>query len=144
MYNPCPTYPVTNRTVGPYNTVWYKWTCPTSGNYYFTTRGQDAFGVPITSFKSTVQIFVTNHGDVPEVVTDLLLIQQTTISSTPWGYGLTSPVLYDQSVGAAGGLDNGASIAFTATAGAIYYIQIDTRSSSARAPLRSNGVPSRA
>jgi len=130
-YNPCPSYPVANSTVGPYNTVWYQWTCPTSGNYYFTTRGQDAFGVPITSFKSTVQIFVTNHGIVPEVVTDLLLIQQVPVSGSPWGFGLTSIVLYDQSVGAAGGLDNGASIAFTATAGTIYYIQIDTRATGA-------------
>ena len=49
-YNPGPVYPVTRAIVGPFATVWYKWTCPATDNYFFSTR--DLSGGMATDFQS--------------------------------------------------------------------------------------------
>jgi hypothetical protein len=88
-------------TTAPSHTVWWAWTCPTNGDYYFETRGND--------FKSVLQAFT---GD----------------PTTPVVSGLAeTPYLMNQSAGFGNGFENGGLVAFTATAGTVYYIRVDGR-----------------
>lgn len=119
-YNPGPSYPVPRALVGPFASVWYSWTCPTTGDYWFSTRNTAGTNDPLTGknftdFATTCQVFLANSS--PASVMHLALISKVT----------TSPILLDQSVGFGDGLDNGAYMAFTATAGTTYYIQVDGR-----------------
>lgn len=102
-YNPGPIYPVTLAAIGPFSTVWFKWTAPTSDYYQFSTR--DLTGSMATNFKSTVQVFTGSAVNALTAVTYVL----------------------DQRVGDGYGADNGASVVFLATSGTTYYIQIDGR-----------------
>jgi hypothetical protein len=102
-YNPGPGYPTNQTQVGPFNTVWYSWTCSASGNYFFSTR--DETGAMATNFASTVNVFTGN------VVSSLARVT----------------TLMDQSVGDGNGADNGASVAFAAISGTVYSIQVDSR-----------------
>ena len=104
-YAPGPSYPVARAIVGPYATVWYAWTCPATAEYFFTTL--DKTGGLATNFKSSVQVFTGSAVNALTAVTAIM----------------------DQSVGDGWGTDNGASIAFLATSGTTYYIQVDGRGS---------------
>ena len=106
-YNKNPFYPIARTIVGPFATVWYSWACPTTGNYYFSTR--DLSGTNRTNFQSTLQAFTGSAVNSLTSVTYLM----------------------DQSVGDGDGADNGASIAFAATSGTTYYFQVDGRISGA-------------
>ena len=102
-FNPGPSYPVTRVVVGPFATVWYSWSCPASGKYFFSTR--DGTGGMATTFLSTVNVFTGAAVNALTRVTTLM----------------------DQSSGDGWGDDNGASIAFAAVSGTTYYIQVDSR-----------------
>jgi len=103
-YNPAASYPTARSMIGPYATVWYSWACPPrGGTFFFSTR--DATGANRTNFKSTVRVFTGSAvGSLAEV-----------------------PLLLDQSVGFGNGFDNGAVIAFAASFGSVYRIQVDCR-----------------
>lgn len=102
-YNPAPAYPVAPAVIAAANSVWYSWTCPATGDYFFSTR--DLTGGMATNYKSTVQVFTGSAVNALTAVTLLL----------------------NQSVGDGNGADNGASVAFAATSGTVYKIQIDGR-----------------
>ena len=102
-YSPFPNYPVARTIIGPFATVWYSWTCPTTGDYYFSTR--DLSGANRTNYKSTIEAYTGSAVNSLTRVTYLL----------------------DQASGEGFGLSNFASIAFTAAAGTTYYIQVDGR-----------------
>ena len=106
-YNPGPIYPIPRAldTNSPYNTTWYSWYCSVSGNYYFSTKHLSTT-TPVTDYLSTIQVSAGST-----------LLLQVEIPS----------YLMNQSVGDGNGMDNGASVAFAATAGTTYYIQIDGR-----------------
>lgn len=102
-YNPGPQLPKANATLGPYNSVWFMWTCPATGPYFFSTL--DKTGGMHTNFASSCNVFTGTAVNALTRVTTIM----------------------DQSVGDGWGSDNGASIAFDATNGATYYIQVDSR-----------------
>lgn len=103
-YNPGPMYPTGSKgSAGPFNTMWFQWVCPATDNYFFSTR--DRSGSLQTNFASTCNAFTGSAVNALTRVTTLM----------------------DQSVGDGNGTDNGASIAFAATSGTTYYIQIDSR-----------------
>lgn len=93
-------------TVG--KTVWWKWTCPADGNYFFTTEKMvNAIG---TNFKTKIAVYVANNPASP-AVNDL---SQVTY-------------LLDQHAGIGLGVEYGAEVAFAATNGTVYYIQVESR-----------------
>jgi hypothetical protein len=106
IYNPGPSYPVVytppEGVAGPSNTVWYQWTCPgTYTAYFFSTLSPNL----VTNFKTCLNIYTGTAVNALTRVTTLM----------------------DQSSGDGWGANNGASIAFQATPGTVYYIQIDSR-----------------
>jgi len=104
-YSELPSYPKARTIIGPFATVWYSWTCPADGDYFFSTR--DLTGANRTSNKTSIQAFT---GSSVNALTSVTLIM-------------------DQSAGEGTGMSNFASIAFTASSGTTYYIQIDARGS---------------
>lgn len=105
-YNPGPDYPRPRGIVGPYATVWYKWTAPAFSSpdkkeFQFTTK--DTSGNNVTNFPTTLRVFT---GSVVSSLTAVTMIE-------------------DQCSGV--GYDYGASAVFMATSGSDYFIQIDSR-----------------
>jgi hypothetical protein len=100
-YSLFPVYPVARAIIGPFATIWYSWTCPTDGDYFFSTR--DLTGANRTNFKSAIQAFT---GSAVGSLTRVTL-------------------LLDQGSGEGYAASNFASVAFAATAGTVYSIQID-------------------
>lgn len=85
-------------------TVWWAWTCPSTGVYYFTTDGASAGSIS-TAFKSIISAFTgTTVGGLIPVALD-----------------------FDDSLGDGNGYAYGATIAFTAMNGTTYNIRVDTR-----------------
>ena len=85
------------------NTVWWAWTCPDNDDYYFETRGNN--GTTFTDFKSAVKVFT---GSAVNALTEM-------------------SYLMNQSAGFGNGFEFGSFVAFTATAGTVYYIRVDGR-----------------
>ena len=102
-WNPAPAYPTTRTGIGPFNTVWYSWTCPADGDYYFSTR--DTTGALGTDFRTAIQLF------------------------TGAAVGSLTPVtlLLDQGSGFGNGFDNGSIVAFRGSSGTTYKLQVDGR-----------------
>src|SRR5690242_7753745 len=48
-------------------TVWYKWTAPTTGQYFFSTHSPDFE----TNFASCVQVFFGHGNQNPEILSDV-------------------------------------------------------------------------
>ena len=86
------------------NTVWWTWTCPSTGDYYFTTR--DAAGTP-TDFPSVLQVFT---GSAVNALTEVSYLE-------------------NEGAGFGNGFEYGALVAFTATVGTVYFIRVDGRRS---------------
>lgn len=109
IYNPGPSYPVIltppEGSAGPFNSVWFSWVCPASGNYFFSTLARSLTAVARTDFPSSCNVFTGSAVNALTRVTTIM----------------------DQSVGDGWGTDNGASIAFAAISGGTYYIQVDSR-----------------
>jgi hypothetical protein len=102
-YTPGPIMPQAAVTIAAANSVWFKWTCPASGTYFFSTR--DTSGALATNYLSTCQVFTGAAVNALTYITSVM----------------------NQSVGDGQGADNGASIAFKAVNGTVYHIQIDGR-----------------
>lgn len=112
-------------------TVWWAWTCPQNGAYYFSTEGNgigQITGAPSTNFNSILQAFalfgppanysVATLNELVPYIHD----QSGGIGTTP-GRNVTSKLT-------AFGYEYGARIAFQASAGVTYYIRVDTRDGS--------------
>jgi hypothetical protein len=108
-YNPGPVYPTGQGTVGPFNTVWFSWSCPANGNYLFSVTGNAT--TPIT-FPATINVGEPDG----TYVTGWIKFSRT-----------AGTLLLDQSVGDGDGVGYNASIAFAAVTGQTYLFQIDTR-----------------
>lgn len=90
------------------STVWWAWTAPITGDFYFSTRG--VVGSTGTDFKSKVQVFTANNPSSPVVS------------------GLTQvSYLEDQRNGIGNGFEFASRVAFQATAATVYYIRVDSR-----------------
>jgi len=108
-WNPSTYPPNPDWTAGPKNTVWYKWTCPATDDYFFTTKEFNlTIAAQYTNFFSVIQAFTANS--TPPVVGDLTETNYILNQSAGWG-----------------NLQLGSAVAFTGTAGKVYYIRIDGR-----------------
>lgn len=92
-------------------TVWWKWKCPVTDNYFFRTHGSNF--TRATDFKSKIQVFTANTPLAP-VVNNLTEVA----------------VLYDQRLGNGNGFEYGATVAFAATLNTFYWVRVDTRDGS--------------
>lgn len=102
-YNPGPSLPVANFGIAATHTVWWVWTCPASGDYFFSTRDQS--GLNRTDFPSVLQVLL----------------------GTAVNAMVEATYLINASVGDGWGTDLGASVALECTSGTIYYIRVDGR-----------------
>jgi hypothetical protein len=110
-YNNQPVLPQANASLGPYATVWYKWTAPTftgasgtTAEVLFSTFNSG------TNFSSAVQIFTLTSGSTVSVTN---LTEVTYVA--------------DERVGLNNGFGIHASVSFIATTGTVYYIRVGGR-----------------
>ena len=94
---------------------WYYWTCPTTGYYYFDTRGMTApGGATGPSFPTTIAPYLL--GASPHTPVQMSDLSSLATSELPAG-----------KEGTRYGFEYGALVAIPCTAGAVYYFQVNSR-----------------
>lgn len=98
--NPAPSNPYPNINASPIASVWYKWTCPATDSYFFSTESS------ATDFMSVVDVFTADTTVFPPSFTFI-----------DYDFNQTQGVGYEK----------GARVAFQATKDVVYYIRVDCR-----------------
>ena len=112
-YNPGPSLPVGRSLIAANATVWYQWTCPATSQYFFSTKA-------LVTWSAGVPTLAAAGAAYPSTI-------RAYTGSSLAGLSAVTPLLMDSGSGDGWGTDNGASIAFLATSGTVYYFQIDGR-----------------